>query len=105
MHELAGMTVQRSTFTDDLSFIQYILVSTAGASSSSHFAYPSMKDRLENAVQALGFRSTIILRPGVLMGDRHEDRRMSEVLLKGAFSALRAVGMPGMQHLMVDGEV
>jgi uncharacterized protein YbjT (DUF2867 family) len=49
-----------------------MLVSTAMASSAAWFAYPKMKGELEDAVKAMGFRRTIIFRPGALLydGDR-----------------------------------
>lgn len=49
-----------------------MLVSTSMADSSSWFAYPHMKGELEDAVKAMGFKRTILLRPGTLLydGDR-----------------------------------
>lgn len=52
----------------------YVLVSAAGSSADSSFFYPRMKGQLENAVQALEFPRTRILRPGFLDGDRAEVR-------------------------------
>jgi uncharacterized protein YbjT (DUF2867 family) len=46
-----------------------ILVSTMNANSKSWFAYPKMKGELEDDVKALGFESTIILHPAVLLYD------------------------------------
>jgi uncharacterized protein YbjT (DUF2867 family) len=33
-------------------------------------SYPQMKGQLEEDVKAMGFEQTVILRPGLLMGDR-----------------------------------
>ncbi|KAF2719231.1 hypothetical protein K431DRAFT_286963 [Polychaeton citri CBS 116435] len=48
----------------------YVLISTGGASASSPFAYTKMKGELEEAVKALEFDHTIILRPGLILGAR-----------------------------------
>ena len=55
-------------------FKKYVLVSSMGASASSPLPYPKMKGQLEDDVIALGFEQTIILRPGILLGERHEDK-------------------------------
>lgn len=52
----------------------YVLVSSAGSSSSSMMFYPKMKGELEDAVKGLGFRHCVILRPGLLVGERKESR-------------------------------
>ena len=36
--------------------------------------YPKMKGELEEAIKALDFEHTIILRPGILVGERQESR-------------------------------
>ncbi|KAH3898830.1 Fmp52p SCDLUD_005168 [Saccharomycodes ludwigii] len=48
----------------------YVLVSSIGADSNSRFGYSKMKGDIEKDVIALGFDKTIILRPGILLGDR-----------------------------------
>lgn len=55
-------------------FSKYVLISSGAASASSRFPYMKMKGELEDAVIALGFDETIILRPGVLLGERKEDK-------------------------------
>ncbi|KAF2847452.1 NAD dependent epimerase/dehydratase family protein-like protein [Plenodomus tracheiphilus IPT5] len=52
----------------------YVLISSANASSKSSFAYPKMRGELEDAVQLLGFKHTVILQPGLIVGDRNESR-------------------------------
>lgn len=63
----------------------YVLISSAGADASAYFPYPRMKGELEEAVKALGFDHTIILRPGMLVGDRveYDKRGMPEKLVMG----------------------
>ncbi|TKA80264.1 hypothetical protein B0A55_03038 [Friedmanniomyces simplex] len=62
----------------------YVLISSSGASSSSPLAYPKMKGELEEAVKALGFDHTVILRPGLIVGERAETRTAELVLRKMA---------------------
>lgn len=59
----------------------YVLISSAGVSSKSMLAYPKMKGELEDAVKALGFKHTVILKPGLLVGSR-EDSRPTEFALR-----------------------
>jgi hypothetical protein len=44
--------------------------------------YPKMKGELEEAVKALDFEHTVILRPGLLVGDRQESRPAEYVVRK-----------------------
>lgn len=48
----------------------YVLISSQGANSSSMFAYMKMKGQLEDAVQALGFDHVVLVRPGMIVGQR-----------------------------------
>jgi uncharacterized protein YbjT (DUF2867 family) len=48
----------------------YVLVSSTGASSGSMFQYTKMKGELEDEVQKIGFKNTVILRPGFIVGER-----------------------------------
>ncbi|KAE9964658.1 hypothetical protein BLS_008176 [Venturia inaequalis] len=70
----------------------YVLISSAGVSSQSIMAYPKMKGELEDAVKNIGFKHTVILKPGLLVGSR-EDSRPAEFALRkvadffGAISA------------------
>ncbi|CAI6331640.1 unnamed protein product [Periconia digitata] len=68
----------------------YVLISSAGASSSSRFPYNAMKGELEDKVQALGFKHTVILRPGLIMGNRKESRP-AEGVIRGIAGALKMV--------------
>lgn len=47
-----------------------VVVSSLGAHVDSHFFYPKMKGEIERDLAALGFEHTIILRPGIILGDR-----------------------------------
>ncbi|KNG50831.1 d-3-phosphoglycerate dehydrogenase [Stemphylium lycopersici] len=68
----------------------YVLVSTNGADANSYFAYPKMKGELEDEVKKLGFKHTVILRPGLIVGDRQESRPA-----EAAFRAI-AKGLKGL---------
>jgi len=60
----------------------YVLTSSSGANAASRFAYIKMRGELEEAVEDLGFSHTIILRPGLIVGDR-EESRPAEAVLRG----------------------
>ncbi|CCD25181.1 Fmp52p NDAI_0E03640 [Naumovozyma dairenensis CBS 421] len=47
-----------------------VLVSSRGAHADSRMAYTRMKGEIERDIIALGFDHTIILRPGILLGQR-----------------------------------
>lgn len=66
----------------------YVLLSSSGISKQSHFAYLRMKAELEDAVKELGFPHTVIVKPGLLIGDR-SDGRLAEAALKGFAKGLR----------------
>ena len=59
----------------------YLLVSALGADADSRIFYNRVKGQLEADVAALGFRSTTIVRPSLLLGAR-ADRRAGEELAK-----------------------
>jgi len=58
----------------------YVLISSGAASSASRFPYIKMKGELEDSVKALDFDHTIILRPGLIAGDRVENRPVEFVV-------------------------
>ncbi|KAH6679805.1 hypothetical protein B0J14DRAFT_306766 [Halenospora varia] len=60
----------------------YVLISTGGANSKSMIPYPKMKGELEDKVKELGFEHTVILRPGLIVGDRTESRPAEWVVRK-----------------------
>lgn len=66
----------------------FALVSAKGASRHSLFFYSRVKGELENSVSALGYPEIIIVRPGLLIGDRTE-RRPAERLLIRSWRALQ----------------
>lgn len=45
-------------------------------------AYPKMKGELEESVKELGFDTTVILRPGLIVGSREDSRPLEYVVRK-----------------------
>ena len=65
----------------------YILISTSGASPTSKIPYAKMKGELDEAVKKLGFEHVVILKPGLLVGER-EDSRPGEYMGRSFARAL-----------------
>jgi len=64
----------------------YVLVSSAGANSTSKTFYIKMKGELENAVLSLPFEIISIIRPGILAGNRIQNRpaeKIGIIIMKG----------------------
>ncbi|MBA3863086.1 MAG: nucleoside-diphosphate sugar epimerase [Erythrobacter sp.] len=57
-----------------------VLVSAAGADARGKSVYFRVKGETENAVSRIGFKRLDILRPGLLRGERSDDRRIGERL-------------------------
>jgi len=74
----------------DAGVTTYVLVSSVGASAKSSMPYPRMKGELEDKVKALGFEHVVILRPGLIMGNRSESR-FFEAVFRGTASLLGKV--------------
>jgi uncharacterized protein YbjT (DUF2867 family) len=60
----------------------FTLVSAMSANANSPFFYSKVKGRSENDIKALGLRSLIIFRPGLLVGPRHEFRLGERIATK-----------------------
>ena len=56
----------------------FVFVSSVGADANSRNFYLRVKGEVEQALHATGFRRLDILRPGLLRGERGEDRRVLE---------------------------
>jgi uncharacterized protein YbjT (DUF2867 family) len=57
----------------------FTFVSSMGANAKSMIFYNQVKGRTEDDVKALGLRSLIIFRPGLLVGPRHEFRLTEKI--------------------------
>ncbi|WOO81566.1 Protein fmp52, mitochondrial [Vanrija pseudolonga] len=73
-----------------------ILVSSGRADSASYSGYLRIKGLLEDAVLEMGFKRTVILRPGVLLG--RPDARFAENALGYAIRTLRWAGLPVVRY-------
>ena len=71
----------------------YVLISGARVSTNSSFPFMRMKAELEEQVKMLGFPHTVIVRPGLLMGQRQETRA-AEGVLRAIAKAMGAVSKP-----------
>ncbi len=58
---------------------QFILVSSLGANEQSSIFYSRVKGELENALKTVGFKTLLIFRPSILLGNRKERRYGEEV--------------------------
>ncbi len=58
----------------------YVLISSTGANANSFMGYPKMKGEIEDHIKEIGFDHMIILRPGLLVGQREESRLVEGVL-------------------------
>jgi uncharacterized protein YbjT (DUF2867 family) len=68
----------------------YVLISAGSANSQSSFAYVKMKGQLEDDVKALGFKHTVIVRPGLILGGR-QDSRPAEFAIQSVARLFRKV--------------
>lgn len=83
----------------------YVLISSGGANATSRMAYPQMKGELEESVKALGFKHTVILRPGLIVGDREDSRPPEFILRKVANFAGQFLGNKGKDFWAQDADV
>ena len=71
----------------------FVLVSAQGANPDSRIFYSKVKGEVEESLKSLGLKHLIIMRPSLLMGERHEYRRGEKAMI----TALNYVGhlLPG----------
>ena len=67
-----------------------VLISSTGTSAKSIMPYSKLKGETELAFKDVGFEYTIILRPGLLMGQR-DDSRPAEAILRKVAGGLGAI--------------
>lgn len=66
--------VNAARFGKEAGFQQYLLVSAAGANSTSSIFYSRLKGEVEEVIAAIGFKSFHVFRPSFLLGNRKEQR-------------------------------
>lgn len=69
---------------------KFIVVSSRGADARSRIFYSRVKGDTEKTLKDLGLSSLVILRPGLLMGEREENRPAEKISIK-AMSLFRHV--------------
>ncbi|KAF1941646.1 NAD dependent epimerase/dehydratase family protein-like protein [Clathrospora elynae] len=84
------LNVELATAAKEAGVETYVLISTNGANSKSWVGYPKMKGELEDAIKGLEFKHTVILRPGLIVGERN-DSRPPEAALRGLAKGLRSL--------------
>jgi hypothetical protein len=77
-----GLNVEMAKTAREAGSKVCVLISSATASTNAMFAFSKMKGQIEEDIKALGFDHTIILRPGLLVGNREESRPAEAVLRK-----------------------
>ncbi|KAL3470733.1 protein fmp52, mitochondrial [Aspergillus californicus] len=87
-----GLNVELAKAARDAGTKVYVLISSSGADVTSNFGYTKMKGQIEEDVKALGFHRTIILRPGLITGQREESRPAESVFrfVAGAFGKVHS---------------
>jgi len=60
----------------------YVLISSNGAHVGSRIPYARMKGEIEDHIKELGFEHMVILRPGLIAGNREESRTGEAVIRK-----------------------
>ena len=76
-----GLNVSLAKAAKEAGVKVYLLISSAGASANSMSPYLKLKAEVEQGVKDLGFPHTILVRPGLLVGDRKETR-LAEATLR-----------------------
>lgn len=66
--------VNAARFGKEAGFQQYLLVSALGADSSSRIFYSRLKGEVEEVIATFQYRSFHVFRPGLLLGNRKENR-------------------------------
>ncbi|KAL5315095.1 hypothetical protein ACEPPN_017746 [Leptodophora sp. 'Broadleaf-Isolate-01'] len=61
----------------------YVLISAAGTSTTSHFAYPKIKAELGEAIKEVGFEKTVFIKPGMIVGTR-DNAKPLDGIVRGA---------------------
>ena len=69
----------------------YVLISSNGATASSRMPYLKMKGELEDSVKALDFEHVVVVRPGLIVGDRKETR-LAEAVARNLARLVGALG-------------
>ncbi|ABN67032.1 predicted protein [Scheffersomyces stipitis CBS 6054] len=83
----------------------FVLVSTIGANAQSSFLYLQVKGQLEEDIIALKFPRTIILRPGILLGERETSKGLLNNLSVGVLKYLHGTPLTFLGNPIFGAEV
>lgn len=72
--------LQFATWTKEAE--SFSVISAVGANSNSRFFYNQVKGDTEQALEKMGFKSLLIYRPGLLVGQRQEYRMAESLILR-----------------------
>lgn len=91
----------------ELGASHFSLVTSLGANAKSSVFYNRIKGELEDGITALGFDSTVIIRPSIIGGERPLDQRNAESWMqkigKLAPKSVRTVPAERIAHAMLAG--
>ena len=73
------LNVELAKAAKDAGTKTYVLISSGGANPKSMVSYSKMKGEIEEHVKEIGFEHTIVLRPGLILGNREESRPLEAV--------------------------
>lgn len=59
----------------------FVVITAQGANPESRIFYNKVKGEVEESLKALGLKHLVIMRPGLLMGEREEHRRGEKALI------------------------
>lgn len=77
-----GLNIEMAKAAREAGSKVYVLISSSNVGSSAGFPYSKMKTQIEEDVKALDFDTTVILRPGLIAGQRNESRPAEAVVRK-----------------------
>lgn len=83
-----GINIEIAKAAKEAGVDTFVLITSMGASALSRFLYLKTKGRLEDDVIALKFPRTIILRPGVLLGQREKPKGFLNDLAASVFKLM-----------------
>ena len=81
------LNVELAKAAKDAGAKTYVLISASGADAKSSLAYVRMKGEIEEHIKEIGFDHTIIVQPGLIVGQR-EESRMVEGVFRGLASGM-----------------
>lgn len=82
----------------------FILVSSSHANHESRIPYARMKGEIEENIKELDFEKTIVLRPGMIIGDRQE-RRPAEAAARYVVETIGRLNPTWRDRLAQDADV